>query len=66
MYATDYGSSRIVRIDGAGSVSTVTAADGPNSVAIGADRAVYATERTHAWVLRIDPATGAVTRLPKG
>ena len=64
LYATDYGSNRIVQIDPGGVVSSVATADGPNSVALGADRAIYATERTHAWVLRVDPATGAVTRLP--
>jgi hypothetical protein len=65
LYATDYGSNRILRIDPAnGSISTVLAADGPNSVAVAPDGTVYATERTHAWVLRRD-RTGAVTRLPR-
>ena len=36
-------------------VTTVGSADGPNSVAVAPDRTVYATERTHPWVLRVDP-----------
>ena len=63
LYATDYGNNRIVRIGAGGVVTQVASADGPNSVAVAADGTVYATERTHPWVLRVDP-NGTVTRLP--
>ena len=64
LYATDYGNNRIVRVEAGGALITVAAADGPNSVAVAADGTIYATERTHPWILRVDGATGAVTRLP--
>lgn len=63
LYATDYGSNLIVRIDSVGGMSPVAFADGPNSVAVDADHVIYGTERTHPWVLRVD-ASGT-TRLPR-
>jgi DNA-binding beta-propeller fold protein YncE len=64
LYVTDYGNNRIVRIEPGAAPTAVATADGPNSVAVAADGTIYATERTHPWILRIDGATGAVTRLP--
>ena len=64
LYSTDYGNNRIVRVEPGGGLTTVATADGPNSVAVAADGTIYATERTHPWILRIDATTGAVTHLP--
>ena len=55
-----------MRVEAGGALTTVAAADGPNSVAVAADGTIYATERTHPWILRVDGTTGAVTRLPYG